>query len=123
MNPYTDAQTAMQEQFGSTALADRWPGTITADTLGAPHDDFVASRDFFFLATVDSGGMPTVSYKGGPVGLVTIPDAAGEQAFPSWKRLDLVNDVLSPEDRDRTEAVGGVIDLEEYATRLITGEA
>ncbi len=215
MDPYTQAQTTMQEQFGSTALADRWTATIMADTLGAPHDDFVASRDFFFLATVDSGGMPTVSYKGGPVGLVTVldpktvifpdydgngmflsmgnvadtgqvgmlfidletphrvrvqgratvsaadterypgsvqlvtvtventfvncaryihkhervvsspyvPDAAGGQPLPSWKRLDLVNDVLSPADRDRTEAEGGVIDLGEYATRLITGES
>jgi predicted pyridoxine 5'-phosphate oxidase superfamily flavin-nucleotide-binding protein len=47
------------------------------------HQSFIQSRDFFFLATVNARGEPTVSHKGGPVGVVTVVDAR-TLAFPSY---------------------------------------
>lgn len=71
---YTDEQRALQEQFSTRALADR----LTELTVHATFTDddiaFIASRDFFFLATTDAGGNPTVSYKGGRTGFVSIAD-------------------------------------------------
>lgn len=39
-------------------------------------------RDFFFLSTVDPNGHPTVSYKGGAPGFVTVEDST--LVFPSF---------------------------------------
>jgi hypothetical protein len=44
---------------------------------------FIAASDFFFLSTVDHNGYPTVSYKGGPPGFVTIVDDT-MLAFPAY---------------------------------------
>jgi len=69
---YTPAQRRMQEHAGSTTLADRVESMIVSDELDEDNAEFITSRDFFFLATVDAGGMPTVSYKGGDVGLIHV---------------------------------------------------
>lgn len=67
---YTDAQRAMQRDQGREALADTVFTAIVSDEMDAAARAFIESRDFFFLGSVDGGGMPTVSYKGGPVGVV-----------------------------------------------------
>jgi predicted pyridoxine 5'-phosphate oxidase superfamily flavin-nucleotide-binding protein len=83
MTFYTAPQRELQARFDTTALADRLEQTIVVDRMDQAHTDFIQSRDFFFLSTVDSTGMPTVSYKGGAIGLVT---AVNDQtlAFPSY---------------------------------------
>ncbi len=83
MDSYTPSQRAWQEHFDSVALADRVEQAVVADHVDEFHGGFIASRDFFFLATVDAAGMPTVSYKGGPPGLVRVVDP-GTLAFPDY---------------------------------------
>ncbi len=218
MGFYTDSQKALQASFDSERLAERVEQAIVSDEIVPElHRDFIESRDFFFLATVNSKGEPTVSHKGGPVGVVTIvdantmafpsydgngmflsmgniaetskigilfidfetpnrvrvqasatistddglmekypgaqlivrakvekvflncarlihkhkrvsespyvPDENGETPFPSWKRIDLIQDALPQKDIGKTDNAGGVITQEEYGAKLAGGES
>ncbi|MEM6693474.1 MAG: pyridoxamine 5'-phosphate oxidase family protein [Pseudomonadota bacterium] len=212
---YTSEQRDLQTQFDSTKLADVVVAAIVRDEIEEPNIPFIESRDFFFLSTVSAEGEPTVSYKGGPVGLVKVvnsrklifpsydgngmfkslgnikaaskigmlfidmetpnrvrvqgnahlstddpemerypgakalitvdvtscflncaryihkhtrveqspyvPNEAGEQPHPSWKRIDMVQDALPEEERARTEEEGGKIDFDEYVDKLTKG--
>jgi len=69
---YTAAQREMQERIGVRALAHKVESMIVSNEVDESSEAFIASRDFFFLASVDASGMPTVSYKGGDVGLVHV---------------------------------------------------
>jgi len=80
---YSDSQKKMQERFQSRALADRVEAQIVADELEDMHIGFIASRDFFFLSTVNGSGEPTVSYKGGNVGTLTVVDSK-TIVFPAY---------------------------------------
>ena len=71
---YTDSQRAMQDRHGASRLARTVRNAIVWDVVEGPNADFIASRDFFFLSTVDGQGRPTVSYKGGPRGVVHVAD-------------------------------------------------
>lgn len=212
---YTPAQRTLQAEHGAEKLANTVFNAIVAEEIAEEHAGFIESRDFFFLATVDGSGMPTVSYKGGPPGLVHVvdpktvvfpnydgngmfksvgnaadtgkvgllfidmetphrvrvqgtasverdspfaarypgatltvrvdvescflncaryihkhtrvaespyvPDATGAQPYPSWKRIDLVQDSLVEADKGRAEAEGGTITMDEYAQKLRAG--
>lgn len=212
---YTEAQRRLQRAHDSERLADRVVEQIVSDEIGEPHAGFVESRDFFFLATVDGRGMPTVSYKGGAPGVVHVegprtvvfpnydgngmfksmgnaaetgavgmlfidfetpnrvrlqghatvsaddpamgrypganllvrvavesvflncaryvhkherverspyvPAPDGSQPYPSWKRIDAVQDALPARDRGRAEAEGGTIGFEEYVGKVRQG--
>jgi predicted pyridoxine 5'-phosphate oxidase superfamily flavin-nucleotide-binding protein len=80
---YSDAHRRLQQEFGTTKLADLLDTGWVHDKIADTERDFIGSRDMFFLSTVDPDGHPTVSYKGGPVGLVKVID---EQtlAFPGY---------------------------------------
>ena len=52
-----------------------------------------------------------------------VPRAGCETPYPSWKRIDQVQDVLPPRDRGKTEKAGGVITVEDYAAKLAAGQA
>jgi uncharacterized protein len=215
---YTESQKKLQEQFESRALADRVEQAIVADAIDPGlHQPFIESRDFFFLTTVNGSGEPTVSYKGGNVGIVTVvdphtiafpnydgngmflsmgniaetskigllfidfetpnrvrmqarasvsvddpllakypgatlivrakvdkvflncarlihkharvatspyvPDASGKTPYPSWKRIDLVQDALRPSDQGRAADEGGIITMEDYGAKLAAGQS
>jgi predicted pyridoxine 5'-phosphate oxidase superfamily flavin-nucleotide-binding protein len=216
MTFYTDAQRKLQDAFDSRRLADTLEAAIIQDRLDERHSGFIASRDFFFLSTVTADGHPTVSYKGGGVGLVTVvddktlafpaydgngmflsmgnidetakigllfidfetpnrvrvqatatvnpddelmaqypgallivratvdqvfvncaryihkhtrveqspyvPDADGNQPVATWKRIDVMQDALSPEDQARAAEGDGLITQEEYGRALQAGE-
>ena len=64
-------------------LADALDATIIVDELDERAIDFVGSRDFFFLSTVTADGEPTVSHKGGGVGVVQVVDPK-TLLFPSY---------------------------------------
>ena len=84
MSFYTESQRQLQAAFDSRKLADRVEERIVTDQIVPElHQPFIESRDFFFLATVNAHGEPTVSHKGGPVGLVTVVDAH-TLAFPTY---------------------------------------
>ncbi len=80
---YTEAQRNLQDEFGSRPLADTLEFAIVGTELDDSHREFIASRDFFFLSTVTAAGEPTVSYKGGGVGTVTVVDNT-TLAFPAY---------------------------------------
>ncbi len=80
---YFDEHRALQEEFGTTRLADMLDQKWAHRDLSDDEQTFIQSRDMFFLATVDPDGMPTVSYKGGPVGLVKVLDPH-TLAFPGF---------------------------------------
>lgn len=83
MNFYTDAQRKIQGQFESRRLADAVEKAIVTDELDERHIQFIASRDYFFLSTVNAAGEPTVSHKGGDVGTVKVLDNR-TLAFPAY---------------------------------------
>ena len=78
---YTDAQREMQERFGTQKLAQTVENAIVWDKIDENTQGFIDSRDFFFLVSDDEHGRPTVSYKGGPVGVVKVLDET-TLAFP-----------------------------------------
>jgi predicted pyridoxine 5'-phosphate oxidase superfamily flavin-nucleotide-binding protein len=214
---YSDAQRKLQAEQDSENLAGAMAATIVFDELQEDHSEFIASRDYFFLSSVNADGEPTVSYKGGPVGLVQVlspkklvfpsfdgngmfysmgnvaeagkigmlfidmetphrvrvqgtarvskdpdlikrfpganmvvevevmsafincaryihkhkrletskyvPDEEGVQPFPSWKRIDLLQDALPGKDAGGAEGAGGLITIEQYQEALDKGES
>ena len=71
---YAKEHLQLQSEFNSTGLAQLMDQGIAHETLTDDDKAFISSRDMFFLSTVDPDGMPTVSYKGGPVGVVSVID-------------------------------------------------
>jgi len=80
---YSEAQRRLQAQHGATHLADTVRNAIVWDVVEGPNVDFIESRDFFFLSTVDEHGRPTVSYKGGPPGVCRVVDEK-TLVFPAY---------------------------------------
>lgn len=80
---YSDEHRRLRQQFGTTKLAGLLDTKWVHDEIGDAERDFISSRDMFFLSTVDPDGNPTVSYKGGPVGLVKVVDEH-TLAFPGF---------------------------------------
>ena len=102
MTFYTESQRALQSEFDARKLADAVESAIVQDQLSDMHTDFIETRDFFFLSTVNLKGEPTVSYKGGDVGLVKVLD---EQTlvFPTYDGNGMF---LSMGNIDETAKVG-----------------
>ena len=71
---YQSGHRTLQQEFDSTALADRLEDIIVQPALDADAQAFVQAQDHFFLTSVDQDGFPTVSYKGGNAGLVQVVD-------------------------------------------------
>jgi len=80
---YEEQHRALQDRFQSRPMADRIEEIVVRTEVGPDEQAFIESRDFFFLTTVDGKGRPTVSYKGGPVGLVRVLDPQ-HVIFPSY---------------------------------------
>ncbi|MEM8500451.1 MAG: pyridoxamine 5'-phosphate oxidase family protein [Pseudomonadota bacterium] len=214
---YSDTQRKVQAEHDSVNLADAVVAAIVSDEIQEEQIEFISSRDYFFLSTVNAKGEPTVSYKGGPVGLVQVvstskivfpnydgngmfysmgnttetgkvgmlfidmetplrvrlqgtakvsknadllalfpgsnmvvevdvdsvfyncaryihkhkrvetskyvPDEKGEQPFPAWKRIDLLQEVLQPKDIGKAEQAGGTITTEQYNEKVQQGDS
>jgi len=80
---YGETQRALQDEFDTRRLADIHEFAIVAPGIDDDRREFIESRDFFFLTTVGSDGFPTVSYKGGPTGVVHVEDEH-TVVFPSY---------------------------------------
>ncbi len=83
MSIYHEKQRALQDAFDTRRLAD----VVASNNLHAefnPLDEaFIASKDFFFLATADASGKPSCSFKAGATGFVKIVDQR-TLAFPCY---------------------------------------
>lgn len=80
---YGPEHRALQDEADSRRLADLWQEMLIHGELAPEEQGFIASRDFFFLSTVDADGWPTVSYKGGAAGFVRVLDPR-TIAFPGY---------------------------------------
>lgn len=88
---YHEGNRALQDAFGSRALADRLEEKLRHDRFTDGDAAFIASQSFFFLATADGDGRPDCSFKGGPPGfarvvapdLLVFPDYDGNGMFKS----------------------------------------
>jgi len=79
---FHDDQRALQQQFGTTQMADRNQNNVH-DTISDRDRAFIEARDMFFLATVDAQGHANCSYKGGQPGFVRVLDEH-TIAFPNY---------------------------------------
>ena len=52
-----------------------------------------------------------------------VPQAGCTTPAPQWKRLDVVQDVLHAEERDKVAAMGGIITFDEYTELVVQGNA
>lgn len=73
----------LQDAFDSRGMADRIEMIALKTELDDVAKAFIESRDMFFLSSVDHGGRPTVSYKGGDPGFIKVIDPT-TIAFPSY---------------------------------------
>jgi len=80
---YTDTQRQLQKDNDCEKLGAAVVKAIVTDVIPEEQMPFIQSRDFFFLSTVNSKGEPTVSYKGGPVGVLHIENE-GQIIFPNY---------------------------------------
>ncbi|MEL7296834.1 MAG: pyridoxamine 5'-phosphate oxidase family protein [Pseudomonadota bacterium] len=80
---YGQAARQLQRRHDTEKLADALSDAIVADQLSDDQAAFIASLDFFYLATVSNDGEPTVSYKGGAPGFVRVM-SPGKLMFPNY---------------------------------------
>jgi len=71
---YEDGHRRLQAQFDTARLADRIEQRLFRTALTDEDKAFVERLDLFFLATVNSRGEPSCSYKGGDPGFVRVLD-------------------------------------------------
>jgi len=64
----------LQDAFGTRKLADRIEEIACVTEFDDETKAFIEAQDMFFLASMDHNGRPTVSYKGGDVGLAKVID-------------------------------------------------
>lgn len=117
---YDAAHRALQDEFATRGLAD----AVEAATLRQEIDDadevFIASRDMFFLSTVNAAGQPTVSYKGGDPGFVKVVNPT-TLVFPSYDGNGMF---LSMGNIGATAQIGMLfIDFEHPNRRRLQGRA
>ncbi|MFL5296447.1 MAG: pyridoxamine 5'-phosphate oxidase family protein [Phenylobacterium sp.] len=92
---YHEGNRALQDAFGSRALADRLEEKLRRDRFNEDDKAFIEGLGFFFVATADAEGRPDCSFKGGPPGFVRIaapdllvwPDYDGNGMFKSLGNL------------------------------------
>lgn len=80
---YSSESRRLQDHYDTRRLADRLAEVKVHQRFTPPDREFIEERDMFFLATVDDGGHPTCSYKGGDPGFVTVVDET-TLAFPNY---------------------------------------
>ena len=98
---YSDCHRRLQDLHQSRALADRLEEIVVHKTFTEDEISFIEKRDFLFLSTVDPGGHPTVSYKGGAPGFVAVQD--NTLVFPCYDGNGMF---LSGGNLDATAKVG-----------------
>lgn len=80
---YSATNRKLQRANESLALANAVAHAIVDDEIRPEWAGFIGSLDYFFLTTVNDKGEPTVSYKGGPVGIAHVVNSK-KVVFPSY---------------------------------------
>jgi predicted pyridoxine 5'-phosphate oxidase superfamily flavin-nucleotide-binding protein len=122
---YHEGNRALQDGFGSRALADRLVERNNRTAFTAADAEFIASLPFFFLATADAEGRPDCSFKGGARGFARVvapdllvwPDYDGNGMFKSLGNIRANPHVgllfIGMEDRPRRLRVNGEAEVVE----------
>ena len=71
---YTVAQKGLQAHFQAEKLGEAMTKGVVHSEILERERAFIEALDMFFLASVDSKGQPTCSYKGGDPGFVRVLD-------------------------------------------------
>ena len=79
---YHPGNRALQDEFGSRALADKLE-SLSRTAFSDDDRRFIEGAIYFFLATADEAGRPDCSFKGGPAGFVRVTGPS-ELAFPDY---------------------------------------
>lgn len=117
---YSGTSRKLQERFDTRRLADRIEQRLVVDRVGESDRAFIEAADMFFLATVDEGGQPSCSYKGGAPGFVRVVDPR-TLAFPNYDGNGMF---LSMGNIAQTRKVGMLfIDFEHPRRLRLSGEA
>ena len=117
---YDQPQRSLQDHFDTRRLADRLEQALIHDALTESERQFIAARDMFFIATIDTQGRANCSYRGGDPGFVRVIDAH-TIAFPNYDGNGMY---LSMGNVLGTGQVGMLfIDFEEPARLRVNGEA
>jgi uncharacterized protein len=80
---YHSGNRALQDRFGSRALADRLVEKTHRTQFTDDDKAFIEGVSFFFLATADAEGRPDCSFKGGAPGFVRVV-APNQLVFPDY---------------------------------------
>lgn len=80
---YDQTHRALQEEFQSTALADRLEQFIVKQHIDLDARDFIGRMPYCFLSTINESGFPTTSFKGGEPGFVKVA-GDGELLMPCF---------------------------------------
>lgn len=117
---YSAASRDLQNRFDTRRLADRLAEVKVHERFTPDDREFIARLDMFFIATVDSAGQPTCSYKGGDPGFVSVVDDQ-TLAFPNYDGNGMY---LSMGNLSETAAVGLLfIDFEHQRRMRVDGIA
>lgn len=71
---YEDHHRELHDRFDTRRLADRMEQTLVHDSLTPDEKAYIAARDMFFLASVDTRGHVNCAYRGGEPGFVRAVD-------------------------------------------------
>ncbi len=80
---YGPGARALQEAFDSRRLADTLASVAVHDALDEGDIELIREQSTLWISTVDAGGWPDVSYKGGAVGFVEVVSPL-ELRIPSY---------------------------------------
>ena len=143
---FTDGVKAAQTEFGSrekqAVFAERAPAN---DALTARETEFIAQRDTFYMATVNTDGWPYVQHRGGPPGflrvlgprqlayadfrgntqLVSMGNARKNDRvslilmdYPNRRRLKILGHLRYEDARDCLPALLAAVALDDYKARI-----
>lgn len=119
-NFYRDSHRQLQDQFGTRRLADRLRDVNVKPVLTASDAAFIAHQNMFFLATSDTEGKPSCSYKGGARGFVSVIDER-TIAFPSYDGSGMFMSVGNLSENPHVGLL--FIDFERQARLRVSGTA
>ena len=71
---FTRSQRELQDEFGTSDLAERIVDVVVTEELSDQQAEFIHSRNMFYLSTIDESGYPSCSYKGGDFGFIRVVD-------------------------------------------------
>ena len=110
----------LQRRFDTERLADRIEERLFREHLDADGKAFIERLSMFFLATADTSGQPSCSYKGGDPGFVRVLDPR-TLAFPCYDGNGMF---LSMGNLSENPAVGLLfIDFESPRRLRVNGDA